>query len=255
MAEGEVQEDEEPLVCELFCDGERVEEDVANVEAWRHGRVLRVGEESFKVHVNPPSIDSIVLPPRPLLGFPQRPLTALRNAREEDCSWQWFRGRRSEAEEWEWEPIEGAEEVRYEPGPTDLGCRLKVRCVPGRLTPAGADGPDGAGRLTHVATPRESQPSRMAECDGEPMEAETEGVVCEGPEATAGTERHAHTPAFVPAPGLRVVSYNLLASAYADTEYARRRLFPYVSSEWMDTEYRYGERERGRQGGRAAGRG
>ncbi|EKX52965.1 hypothetical protein GUITHDRAFT_43640, partial [Guillardia theta CCMP2712] len=39
-------------------------------------------------------------------------------------------------------------------------------------------------------------------------------------------------------PSFRVVSYNLLASSYADSPFAREKLFPYVPAAAMDADYR-----------------
>ena len=51
--------------------------------------------------------------------------------------------------------------------------------------------------------------------------------VAQGPLLPAGAGRHARTTHALKPPGLRVVTYNILADQYAATEYARERLFSY----------------------------
>ena len=61
---------------------------------------------------------------------------------------------------------------------------------------------------------------------GEPVYAET-GRVAEGPPVPAAAARHAHMGSPAEPPGLRVVTYNILADQYATSEHALTHLFAY----------------------------
>ena len=65
---------------------------------------------------------------------------------------------------------------------------------------------------------------------GKPESAET-SAVAEGPAEGAAAARHARTGSPVPAPGFRVVTYNILADQYASTEHAQTHLFGYCPSQ------------------------
>ncbi len=53
------------------------------------------------------------------------------------------------------------------------------------------------------------------------------GPVRAGPVLPAAAARHAHTAFPMAPPGLRVVTYNILADQYASREYAQQHLFAY----------------------------
>jgi len=62
---------EEEIECLLECSvAGVVSEDTLNSDAWVHGRTLRVGASRFLVHVNPPVIEDLRIPRRPLAGIP-----------------------------------------------------------------------------------------------------------------------------------------------------------------------------------------
>lgn len=53
---------------------------VTNEEAWRHGRLLRVGEAQYQVDLNPPLLDRVELHARPHVGIPLVPAVQV-------CTW------------------------------------------------------------------------------------------------------------------------------------------------------------------------
>lgn len=57
------------------------------------------------------------------------------------------------------------------------------------------------------------------------------GIVGAEHEPKAGERRHPLTPQPLQPPGLRVVSYNILADQYVGTEYAQEVLFSYCPQE------------------------
>ncbi len=68
------------------------------------------------------------------------------------------------------------------------------------------------------------------ETRGAPAAADV-GPVGRGPPDAPAAARHALTPAALAPPGLRVVTYNILADQYAATERAQQVLFAYCAPE------------------------
>ena len=51
---------------------------VTNEEAWRQGRLLRIGDASYEIELNPPLLDRIELHARPFVGIPLVPALQVR---------------------------------------------------------------------------------------------------------------------------------------------------------------------------------
>ena len=217
--------EDELLVCELRCPetGSTVDEGTLNVDAWKHGRVLRVGKEEFVVDLNPPSVSALRLPPRPLVGYPLRASFELQFTTAEECAWKWYRGRfAQEGEEGSsprvggrkmvWEPIASDTGPHYVPQEQDVGAHLRVDSWP-----RGGDETYSSEGVAHAVSDKSVE---------------------RGPAIKAGQGRHDLTRHPLQGDGVRVVSYNLLASAYTDTTYAKTQLFPYVTDGALDAHYR-----------------
>ena len=69
-----------------------------------------------------------------------------------------------------------------------------------------------------------------AAVSGEPVAVDTDAVAA-GPALPAAAQRHAHTTTPLAPPGVRVVTYNVLADQYASTDYAQEHLFAYCPRE------------------------
>jgi 2',5'-phosphodiesterase len=213
------------LVCELVCPetGTTVDEGTLNVDAWQHGRVLRVGKEEFVVDLNPPSVSALRLPPRPLVGYPLRASFELQFTTAEECVWKWYSGRvaqegeegsspRAGGRKMVWEPIASDTGPYYVPQEQDVGTHLRVDCLP-----RGGDETYSSEGVAHAVADKSVE---------------------RGPAIKAGRGRHDLTRHPLEGDGVRVVSYNLLASAYTDTTYAKTQLFPYVADGALDAHYR-----------------
>jgi 2',5'-phosphodiesterase len=213
------------LVCELVCPktGSTVDEGTLNVDAWQHGRVLRVGKEEFVVDLNPPSVSALRLPPRPLVGYPLRASFDLQFTTAEECVWKWYRGHvaqeggegsspRAGGRKMVWEPIASDTGPHYVPQEQDVGTHLRVDCLP-----RGGDETYSSEGVAHAVADKSVE---------------------RGPAIKAGQGRHDLTRHPLEGDGVRVVSYNLLASAYTDTTYAKTQLFPYVADGALDAHYR-----------------
>lgn len=53
---------------------------VTNEQAWRQGRLLRIGESSYRVELNPPFLDRVELHARPFVGIPLVPVVQVSQA-------------------------------------------------------------------------------------------------------------------------------------------------------------------------------
>ena len=98
----------------------------------------------------------------------------------------------------------------YVPGERDVGKQLKLECTPRRMAGLGA----GAAQ----------------EVSGDVSSAMSDSEVAPGPAVSAGEGRHdLAVGRDLGKNGVRVMSYNLLACTYADTEAARTQLFGALS--------------------------
>ena len=95
------------------------------------------------------------------------------------------------------------------PSNKDIGFRLKLRC-----------------------TPRDGSRSGLAK------ELVTVGAVEAGPGMCTFDDRHAYTVKEAEWPTMRVVSYNILADVYAQTELSKTVLYPYCAPYALQLDYR-----------------
>ena len=210
-----------------------------NEEAWKHGRLLEVGSALFSVDLNPPTVTGVEIHGHPFVGIPVVPSPALLYADVDDVDWVWYRHhRRSKStasmKEGAWEKIEGACDRMYTPTETDLGCLLRVECIPKRTLHSSEEDrkPLMSTRISSpnsAASPGEGSVGHDGGgCDvayGDSFLSEPHGPVLQPPEPGPGTERHDKTLSFLASPSLRVVTYNILADQYASTESARNIIF------------------------------
>lgn len=99
-----------------FCDanGNTIEGDCTMLQT---GHVLKMGEHTLHVFVDPPLVRDLVVPSYPMVGLPVMPTVVLENT--QDAAWRWLRG----------EQVLGHERF-YVPTASDVGCRLVCECVP-----------------------------------------------------------------------------------------------------------------------------
>lgn len=209
---------EEPAVVKLFFGGDEVPETLPNCEAWRDGAVLQVGELRYNVQRNAPSFTTAELPVSLMAGFPVCPKLELEFGKLQDCEFMWFREDPAESsgEAAEASPVQrtdgwtqvGSQRVHV-PSNQDIGCRLKLRCTP-----------------------------RDGERRGQVKELVSLGAVEAGPGVCTFDNRHAYTARAAEWPALRVVSYNILADVYAQTELSKTVLYPYCAPYALQLDYR-----------------
>ncbi|KAJ8404121.1 hypothetical protein AAFF_G00344710 [Aldrovandia affinis] len=200
----------EPVV-RLYYNGDFVAEDALNSDAWQDGAVLHVGDSKYTVERNPPSFTVAELPRSLLAGFPVCPTLVIEFGELKHCRFKWYResalSAGSEAREDCWEEA-GSERV-FTPSNSDIGLKLKMKCIPG----------DGA------------------KC-GAAKELMTVGAVEAGPGTCTFDNRHMYTSKVTHDSTVRVVSYNILADVYAQTELSKTVLYPYCAPYALELDYR-----------------
>lgn len=207
----------EPTVVRLCYDGEEVLDTVLNSEAWQDGAVLHVGDVKYSVQRNAPTFTSAQLPVSLLAGFPVCPSLEIEFGNLQDCEYTWYKERTSNTsseaagevpdQDGSWTEV-GCGRVHV-PSNQDIGCRLKLRC-----------------------TPKDGERSGLAK------ELVSVGTVEAGPGVCTFDNRHAYTVKEAEWPAVRVVSYNILADIYAQTELSKTVLYPYCPQYALQLDYR-----------------
>ncbi|KAH8281902.1 hypothetical protein KR054_003969 [Drosophila jambulina] len=172
------------------------------------GVKLQVVDATFDMVFNPPWILSLKLPKCMLAGFVIYPTACeLQFANRENSKGTWLKAKKPQTTEWE---VCG-EGFHYNPTAEDIGCYLKFVITPGNVQ--GAKGPV--------------------------VEDISKTTVQAAPELFPFEDRHRHTTDYLKEPNeLRVVTYNLLADYYADSDYSRKTLFPYCPPKYLEIDYR-----------------
>ena len=202
--------------------------EVSNLDAWREENVLKIGEDEFKIRVNAPAVTAAKMPSVLMAGYPVVPIIDLEFAERHKCKFMWFRAacKPSKHENAKidkkaqytiekccdvnmaWEFL--SDTFKFIPGNNDIGYKLKFVCIP-----------------------------RRGDIFGFSHEVVSSSVVEAGPGMCPFEERHLYTNKATEGPEkLRVVSYNILADIYANTEVARDLMYSYCSSYAMEFDYR-----------------
>ncbi|KAM4613082.1 2',5'-phosphodiesterase 12 isoform 2-T2 [Polymixia lowei] len=207
----------EPTVVKLYYNGDVVSEEAVNSDAWQDGSELHIGEVRYSVQRNAPTFTTAELPGSLLAGFPVCPKLQVEFGHLEDCEFTWYKesvadtspeaGGDMQGQEGGW-TVAGSGRV-YVPSNLDIGSRLKLHCTP----------KDGA------------------RC-GPPKELVSMGTVEAGPGACTFDNRHMYTLKGTDMQTVRVVSYNILADIYAQTELSKTVLYPYCAPYALGLDYR-----------------
>ncbi|CAG5977886.1 unnamed protein product [Menidia menidia] len=207
----------EPASVKLFVGGAEVADTVRNSEAWQDGAVLQVGDAKYTVQRNAPTFTTAELPVSLMAGFPVCPKLEVEFGNLRDSEFTWYKetapSPSAEASDGApgpdcgWTPV-GRERVHV-PSNQDIGFRLKLSCTPRE---GGRSGP--AKELVSVRA----------------VEA--------GPGVCTFDNRHAYTLKQAEWPVVRVVSYNVLADIYAQTELSKTVLYPYCAPYALELDYR-----------------
>ncbi|XP_041810229.1 2',5'-phosphodiesterase 12 [Chelmon rostratus] len=207
----------EAPVVKLYYGGDEVAGTVLNSEAWQDGAVLQVGDVKYSVQRNAPTFTTAELPVSLLAGFPVCPNLKVEFGNLQDCEFKWFKesvpntspeaAGEAPGQDSSWTEV-GCGRVHV-PSNEDIGCRLKLCCTP----------KDGS-----RSGPAKELVSAVA------VEA--------GPGVCTYDNRHAYTVKEAEWPVVRVVSYNILADVYAQTELSKNVLYPYCAPYALQLDYR-----------------
>lgn len=169
---------------------------------------LKVLDKSFNMVVNPPWIKIVQLPKCILAGCLVYPTKfEMQFGDRESSEAVWYRAKDPGSNQWE---VCG-QGFRYEAKSEDIGFFLKL-----------------------VVTPKNDK--GMV---GPQLESVSKSAVQAGPGLCPFETRQKCTPTFLKGSDeVRVVTYNLLADLYADSDYSRKHLFPYCPPEYLQVDYR-----------------
>ncbi|KFB39652.1 AGAP009079-PA-like protein [Anopheles sinensis] len=173
---------------------------------------LTVLENEFQIALNSPEVHSLALPSSILADFYVYPSKLELHFATKECSeFGWYRGLMPEsknAQQITWEEV--GNELTYMVKKNDIGHHLKFKCTP-------KDGSGNNGAVAEIISVN-------------PVQA--------GPGQCPFEVRHMFTRDKLTGSQFRVVSYNLLADLYSDSEYSRNILFGYCLPYALEIDYR-----------------
>lgn len=174
--------------------------------------LLKILDDDFRIDFNSPVVQSLNLPQSILAGFYVYPSKLeLLFADRRQSEFQWYRGKMpksNNAQQIEWSPVGSG--FSYMAKPDDVGCHLKVVCVPKNSVKAGP-----------------------------PTEIISSCEVQAGPGQCPFDIRHLFTQKKLTNDfQFRVMTYNILADLYADSDYSRTELFGYCPNYALHIDYR-----------------
>jgi 2',5'-phosphodiesterase len=167
----------------------------------------------YDIVFNYPWVNLLLLPSSILAGFYVYPSKLeLQFAEKSHCDFAWFRGKLPKSnkdEDIEWQQLD-CSQFQYLVQSDDIGYKLKVQCVP----------------------------KNAVEQVGAPMEAISKFSVEAGPGVCPFEHRQAFTRDKCSGREFRVVTYNILADLYCDSDYSRKELFPSCPPYALNIDYR-----------------
>ncbi|XP_018377460.1 PREDICTED: 2',5'-phosphodiesterase 12 isoform X3 [Trachymyrmex cornetzi] len=168
---------------------------------------LVIFEKTFLVKRNAPYITKISLPSCILAGFPTYPskFESLYTDTKRSI-FDWYRNDPVNKPN-SWTHVGNG--YLYVPSVTDIGRHLKISCEP-----------------------------RNESDSGSKMEIQSKNVVEAGPGECPFDIRHQFTKHKLSDRSFRVISYNILADTYADSDFSKDVLFPYCPQYALDMDYR-----------------
>ena len=193
---------------------EKLSDDLPNADAFVEGNKLMIGDIAFDILVNAPAVASISLPEIIMAGFPVFPTVKLAFGSTEHSNFTWMASSTSTMDSSACENIlweEVGKGFSFTPTNNEMSRQLKCICTPANE--------DRAGPFSE--------------------EAVSTKEVSAGPGFVFADERTIFTRKYLDdADQLRVVSYNILADVFADTEHGRNNLYPYCPPYALNFYYR-----------------
>jgi len=186
---------------------------------------MKVIDTVFEIVVNPPIAEEVKLTSMIMSNYLVYPIKLkLLFCDKDDCLFEWFKSQpitlssekdaetsnkkqKQDNTDLTWTKL--GEGYFLKPDNSCLGSKLKLTVTP-----------------------------RRAEDLGEPLSVVSTGVVEAGPGHTPSHSRHQWTSTPVAHPSVRVISYNILADLYADSDFSRESLFPQCPPYALSIDYR-----------------
>ncbi|CAL1533474.1 unnamed protein product [Lymnaea stagnalis] len=219
-------EAEPEMSIEVIHNGQVLDTSISNQEAWVKGAVLKVGELEMPICFNPPSVKLQSLPSIILEGFPLFPVAEVEFADPKSC-------------EFFWKTLEQKDLHKIRQGLVNDKVDLSCATMAQSFIPSSND----VGKLVMlVSIPKDGEKAYKMEAVISP------NPVISSPGLCPFEKRHDFTMQRTSAGrqsflsiafhSFRVLTYNILAQIYADTDLARQELFNYCPSHALDMDYR-----------------
>lgn len=198
---------------------------MASLDAWKQASVLSLNDITYQVFYNSPKVSSLRVGTRPMVGMPLYPLVQFQNAALKHSKFTWYRRKFFQSEPMECEEnakdttwIKVSDDIVYVPSEKDEGFHLKVVCQPGsqELPCTGGDN-DEIAQVKSAETQHEVT-NTVDKCLYEYAPNLQQFLATKN--------------------DIRVVSYNILADCYANTEQAQNELFAYCPEKYRSMDYR-----------------
>lgn len=171
-----------------------------NLSGFETNLMLKIDDELYPIEYNPPSIALIELPTEVFPGFDCYPSKLNITGDFSKCS-RIFKWKQKSSRSNKWFPCKDNESFIHRVSENDIGTELQLICYL-----KNASGVVVAEQKSNVAR-----------------------VIDQAPNTEAIERRHEYTPHSLPDHQFRIVTYNLLADFYANTDYSRTKIFPYCS--------------------------
>ncbi|KAK8737192.1 hypothetical protein OTU49_004376 [Cherax quadricarinatus] len=178
---------------------------------------LLIGDNHYIIDLNPPIIKSMDLPKNMMAGFPVYPNKfETVYAEKEHCVFRWFKS-----------------DLKFETEKVAKANLNKIKWIEVNVGVACMTTSEDVGRLLKVvATPF------LGERKGENVEVMSTVLVSACPGECPFERRHHFTRTLAGENSLRVISYNILAELYTDSDHARSVLFSSCPPYALDMDYR-----------------
>lgn len=167
---------------------------------------LHINGQIYSIVLNYPDIVQLKLPKIILSGYYIYPHLDLSNGNIIDSEFIWYKNT---------SPLLGDEWIKIHEGflyyvkEDDLNCRLKVICIP-----------------------------KEGEKIGIPKEIISQALIIQGPSDCPFEKRFSFTESITEMDEFRIVSYNILADLYVNSDQSRDVLYEYCKNEYLDFDYR-----------------
>ncbi|CAG5136448.1 unnamed protein product [Candidula unifasciata] len=215
-SEASIESQSDLVPIEVIHNGQVLDLSISNKEAWVDGAVLKVWEEEIAVCYNPPSVKLEKLPNTIMVGFPLFPEVEYEFTNVKNCEFYWKLFDEKHLHKVMLDIKQGNIDLTdaviahsFTPQHKDIGRHVLMACLPKNN--------DKVGRLEVILSTN---------------------AITAGPGLCPFEKRSEFTKQSSKEGEFRVLTYNLLAQVYADTDLARQELFSYCPKHALEMDYR-----------------